>query len=189
MSAAVRRKPLRTLKLNADYRPLMTGPLDLVDPQEALKTVLRGGADIVETWPDLFFRSPSLTMPMPKTIALREYVNVHSAPKFCRQSVLLRDRYTCQYCGVRFVAADLSYDHVHPRSKGGKTVWGNIVMACYPCNYRKDQRTCKEAGMWPKHAPHEPTAHQLAQAALELLPNDIKQTWPDYLYWTAELEP
>lgn len=188
MAAAVERRSLRCLKLNADHRPIVTGPLDLVNVREALKTVLRGEAYVVEAWPDEFFRSPSVEMPAPKTIALREYKNVHAVPKFCRQSVLLRDGYRCQYCGASFTAAQLTYDHVHPRSRGGKTVWTNIVMACERCNALKRDKTCKEAGLVPLRMPKQPTAHELAQAVMEFLPNDVKMTWPEYLYWSAPLK-
>lgn len=42
----------------------------------------------------------------------------------------------CVYCG------DIGYviDHVMPYSKGGPTVKGNLVLACYSCNMRKGGR-------------------------------------------------
>jgi 5-methylcytosine-specific restriction endonuclease McrA len=179
----------RCLVLNSDHRPKSVWPLDVVDARDALKTVLRDGAYVVEAWPDAFFRSPSVAFPVPKTIALRDYVNVHAAPKFCRQSVLLRDRYRCRYCNERHDASDLTYDHVVPRSRGGRTEWSNIVMACATCNARKRDRTCQEAGMHPLGGhPRAPTSAELLRAGLELLPNDVRQTWPEYLYWHTELE-
>jgi 5-methylcytosine-specific restriction endonuclease McrA len=179
----------KTLVLNADYRPLPKWPMDIVTAREAFETVYRGAATVVEEWPDEFFHSPSAAFPVPKTIVLHEYVKVHGSPKFCRQSVLLRDRFRCQYCGKSFAAPHLTYDHVKPRSHGGRTVWANIVMACEDCNLRKRDHTCKEAGMWPITAPRAPTSAELLRAGLELLPNEVRQTWPEFLYWNVELKP
>jgi len=50
-----------------------------------------------------------------------QYAPINSAPKFCRRSILLRDRFRCQICGEKFDAADLIFDHVIPRSAEGKT--------------------------------------------------------------------
>jgi 5-methylcytosine-specific restriction endonuclease McrA len=131
MSAA-----LRTLVLNADYRPLCVWPLSFMTAQEAIKTVYRDRAAVVEEW-DAVFRSATKQIRVPKVIALRHYAPIDSAPKFCRRSILLRDRFRCQYCGEKFDAADLTFDHVIPRSAGGKTEWTNILTACVDCNGAK----------------------------------------------------
>jgi 5-methylcytosine-specific restriction endonuclease McrA len=51
---------------------------------------------------------------------------------------------------------ELNYDHVVPRIQGGKTIWENIVTACYPCNDRKGGRTPDQAGMKLRRAPYKP---------------------------------
>lgn len=51
-----------------------------------------------------------------------------------------RDRHTCAYCGGVFRHADLSRDHVLPRSRGGPDSWTNCVTACKPCNHAKGSR-------------------------------------------------
>ena len=35
---------------------------------------------------------------------------------------------------------DLTFDHVIPRSQGGKTNWTNVVAACRPCNFKKGKQ-------------------------------------------------
>ncbi len=60
-----------------------------------------------------------------------------------RRNVMHRDNYTCQYCGKK---SDLTIDHVIPRSRGGKDVWDNVVVACLRCNVTKGSRTPREAG-------------------------------------------
>lgn len=178
---------MKTLVLNSDYRPLRTWPLSLVDATEAISAIVRGRVDVVEEWPDQFFHSPSTKIAVPKTIALREYANLRGAPKFCRRSILLRDGYRCQYCGVEYPSDELTYDHVHPRSKGGQTNWLNIVMACIRCNALKRDKTCAQANLWPRQKPKQPTRYELLEAGLRLIPNDVREAWGDFLYWNAEL--
>lgn len=51
-----------------------------------------------------------------------------------------RDKYTCQYCLVKFESRDLTIDHVVPISKGGPTVDWNLVTACKQCNSEKSNK-------------------------------------------------
>lgn len=67
--------------------------------------------------------------------------------KFNRRNLFARDHNICQYCGKKFSTSDLSLDHVIPRSRGGTTLWENVVTACGPCNRRKGDRTPEEARM------------------------------------------
>ena len=78
--------------LNADYRPLSTCPLSIIAAQDAVSAIWRERVDVVEAWPDAFFRSPSTTIAVPKIVVLRHYAPVSGEPKFCRRSILLRDR-------------------------------------------------------------------------------------------------
>ena len=64
----------------------------------------------------------------------------------------------CQYCGVPH---DLTFDHVVPRSRGGRTTWENVVTACAPCNLRKGGRSPREAKMWPSQQPYRPSVADL----------------------------
>ena len=172
----------RTLVLNADGRPLCAWPLSLISAQDAVSAVWRDRAAVVEAWPEAFFRSPSVTLPVPKVVMLREYVPVGGDPKFCRRSILLRDRFRCQYCGEPFASPELTFDHVTPRARGGKTEWTNIVSACFRCNAAKADRRLR-----PLAAPRRPTNVELLRAGLEFLPNDVREDFGSWLYWTAEL--
>ena len=102
-----RRKSLpssyRTLVLNADGRPLSTYPLSIVCAQDAVSAIWRERAIVIENWQDAFFRSPTTTIAVPKVMMLREYAPISGEPKFCRRSILLRDRFRCQYCGEGIV--------------------------------------------------------------------------------------
>ena len=79
---------------------------------------------VVDVYPDVTIRAVNLEIPLPSVIALNEYAPVgHQRPAFTRRNVFLRDEYTCQYCKKRFHTADLSLDHVIPRSMGGILSW------------------------------------------------------------------
>ena len=184
----------RSLVLNADYRPLSTYPLSIIAAQDAVSAIWRERVDVVEAWPDAFFRSPSTTIAVPKIVVLRHYAAVSGEPKFCRRSILLRDRFKCCYCGEPFSSPDLTYDHVIPRSLGGKTEWTNIVTACLKCNARKADNLPNYSGrkaagqMRPLKDPRRPTNAELLRAGLEFLPNDVREDFGSYLYWNAELQ-
>ena len=64
------------LVLNADFHPLSTYPLSIVHARDAVQAVFRERVSIVETWPQAFFRSPSVSVAVPKVVALREYAPI-----------------------------------------------------------------------------------------------------------------
>lgn len=54
-----------------------------------------------------------------------------------RFKILLRDNFTCQYCGQKAPNVILHVDHILPSSKGGKTTEDNLRTACEDCNLGK----------------------------------------------------
>ena len=59
------------------------------------------------------------------------------AKRLWRRSIKEHFDYTCIYCGKSYDLSQLSIDHVHPRSKGGKDIASNAVCACTKCNQDK----------------------------------------------------
>jgi 5-methylcytosine-specific restriction endonuclease McrA len=182
------------LKLNADYRPLATYPLSLTTVRKAIEGLVKETMDVVEEWGGVF-RSPSASYPVPKVVVLRTYAPIYSEPKFCRRSILLRDRFRCQYCGQRFESHELTYDHVIPRAAGGKTEWDNIVSSCLKCNSLKADQLPNYSGrrgargsLRPLKAPRRPSTAELLRAGLEFLPTDLREDFGSFLYWNAELQ-
>ena len=173
------------LVLNADFRPLSYYPLSLWPWQETIKAVFLDRVDVVSTY-DQVVRSPSFEMPLPSVVALKSYVTQDRAPAFTRFNLFLRDAFSCQYCGH---GEELTFDHVIPRSRGGRTSWDNIVTACAPCNLRKGGRTPKEAQMPPARPARRPNAYELQELGRRFPPHHLHQSWMDYLYWDIELEP
>jgi 5-methylcytosine-specific restriction endonuclease McrA len=188
---------LQTLVLNADYRPLSTWPPSLWPPEDAVLAVIKDKVAVVETW-DAVFRSPSLTIAVPKVVALKQYVAIDAQPKFCRRTILVRDRFTCQYCGKRLPAEDLTFDHVVPRSAGGRTCWTNILTACVRCNALKGSEPANYSGrrgvassdrrLRPLKEPRRPTTAELLRAGIDCLPPRLVEDFGSWLYWSTELE-
>ncbi len=173
------------LVLNADFRPLSYYPLSIRPWQDVIKAVWQDRVDVVSVY-DKVVRSPSMEFQLPSVVSLKTYIDQDRSPAFTRFNVFLRDGFTCQYCGQ---AGELTFDHVVPRSHGGRTTWENIVAACPPCNLRKGGRTPQQAGMPIRHAPRRPNAWQLQDAGRRFPPDYLHNSWLDYLYWDIELEP
>jgi len=120
-----------------------------------------------------------------KRIALRDFVRQDRPPAFTRFNVFLRDGFACAYCGAH---DNLTFDHVVPRSRGGRTTWENIVTACSPCNLAKGSRLLKESHMDLRRRPFRPNNYELQGIGRKFPPNYLHETWMDYLYWDVELE-
>lgn len=120
-------------------------------------------------------------VPVPRVIQLLDYDKVpRPRVKFTRSNVYLRDRHRCQYCGHTASVADLTLDHVLPRSRGGRTTWRNIVVSCVPCNARKGDRRPEEAGMALLSEPRQPSWHP----ATSLRPAEHPHPeWMPFLAW------
>jgi len=141
----------RVLVLNATYEPI-----HVCSVRRAAVLLLKAKAEAVETG-DRLLHSERLELERPVVIRLVAYVrvprDVHRR-KITRKAVLARDAWTCQYCGRE--RAGLTVDHVIPRSRGGESVWENIVASCAPCNRRKGNRLPREIEMHPRTAPRVP---------------------------------
>jgi 5-methylcytosine-specific restriction endonuclease McrA len=172
------------LVLNADYRPLSYYPLSVWSWQDAVKAVYMERVEVIAQY-DQAVHSPSMEMRLPSVISLKEYVHQDRAPAFTRFNLFLRDGFKCSYCGA---PDDLTFDHVVPRSRGGKTTWENIVTACSPCNLKKGGRSLKEAHMNPRRAPRRPTMHELQAMGRKFPPHHLHESWLDWLYWDVVLE-
>ncbi len=150
---------------------------------EAVCLVFKGTVHVLEEYDDTV-SSTSLTMQIPSVLLLkRGGGQVKKGVKFSRINVFTRDRFTCQYCGNKKLMKDLNYDHVVPRSLGGKTVWENIVTACYPCNSKKAGRTPEQAGMKLRVPAIKPKSLPMVHPILNR--REIPDAWKPYLDLTT----
>jgi 5-methylcytosine-specific restriction endonuclease McrA len=176
------------LVLNADFRPLSYFPLSLWSWQDSIKAVVSDRVAVVSEY-DRVIHSPRHSLRLPSVIALKEFIPSARKPAFTRFNVFLRDRFSCQYCGEGFPTHDLTFDHVIPRSRGGRTTWDNVVTACSPCNLRKGSRMPNEVGMALLSRPGQPSTYLLRENGRAFPPNYLHESWRDFLYWDSELEP
>ena len=144
------------LVLNADFRPLSYYPLSLWPWQGVIKAVFLDRVDVVSTY-DHEVRSPSFAMRLPSVVSLKQYVTQDRPPAFTRFNLFLRDSFTCQYCHA---GEDLTFDHVIPRSRGGRTTWENIVTACARCNHQHQRITRRVRPLAPTRLSDRERAHR-----------------------------
>jgi 5-methylcytosine-specific restriction endonuclease McrA len=175
------------LVLNADFRPLSYFPLSLLTWQEAVKAVVTDRVNVVNEY-DQVVHSPSIEFRLPSVISLKKFVPQARKPAFTRFNVFLRDRFACQYCSTALPSHELTFDHIVPRSRGGRTTWENVVTACAPCNLKKGGRQSSECRMIPKRKPIQPTIWQMQENGRMFPPNFLHESWRDFLYWDTELE-
>ena len=175
------------LVLNADFRPLSYFPLSLWSWQDAIKAVVLDRVNIVSL-SDRMVHSPRISVRLPSVISLKEYIPASRRPAFTRFNVFLRDSFACQYCGESFPTPELTFDHVIPRSKGGRTTWENVVTCCHICNLIKGNRLPRQCGMIPLSPPFQPTVYELQENGRLFPPNYLHESWRDFLYWDTELE-
>lgn len=116
--------------------------------------------------------------------------------RFSRQNVFLRDDYQCQYVDCKTTAQwmkthgtkklpahMLTFDHVLPRSRGGKTIWTNIITSCQDCNCKKDDQTPSEANMTLLKQPDFPNKLPIVHSKIR-----TPSEWRDFVYFNVELE-
>jgi 5-methylcytosine-specific restriction endonuclease McrA len=110
-------------------------------------------------------------------IRLVKYVRVPRAiqRKISRRALFARDGWRCVYCGSS--SGRLTLDHVVPRSRGGESVWENVVTACSPCNLRKGNRLLEESGLKLHRLPRPPAPVLFIHLATPSIPSE----WHQYL--------
>ena len=161
----------QVLVLNASYEPL-----NVCSVRRAHVLVWKGKAEILESLPK-GLRSATDTYPWPHVIRLVQYVRVPRAiqRKISRRALFARDGWRCVYCGTS--SGRLTLDHVVPRSKGGESIWENVVTACAPCNLRKGDRSLEQVGMALKTQPRPPQPVLFIKLAAPRIPHG----WTPYL--------
>ena len=161
----------QVLVLNASYEPLNVCSL-----RRAHVLVFKGKAEVIEEL-DTPLRSATATFAWPHVIRLTTYVRVPRTVqrKISRRALFARDGWRCVYCGSS--AGRLTLDHVVPRSRGGHSVWENVVTSCAPCNLRKGNRLLEEVAMTLNVPPRPPAPVLFISLAAPRIPD----RWQPYL--------
>lgn len=172
----------QTLMLSQGYEPIK-----VVSWQRAITLLSLGKVEVIEEY-DREVRSTSIVIKVPAVVRLLNAFRRHKKPvRFSRINIYGRDRFRCQYCGNKITMGTGTYDHVVPKTQGGRTSWTNIVTACEPCNSRKGGRTPVQASMRLRTRPIQPK--WVPVMAVQVSQTSAPDAWRDYLYWTGEIEP
>lgn len=164
------------LVLNASYEPI-----NICAARRALVLVLKGVASAEEV-AQQHLHSQRNNLALPSVIRLLEYRRIpHQTRALSRKNILMRDKYTCQYCAKVLNSGDLTLDHVIPRSRAGETTWENLVACCHRCNNRKGNRTPEEANMKLLRAPRPFSLHTSRHLMRLLAKSD--ERWKKYLFY------
>lgn len=158
------------LLLNASYEPLR-----VVSFRRAVALVLQEKATPVSTCADDYIVSAggNVVMERPDVIRLNYYVKIpyKAQVPLNNRAVLNRDRFTCGYCGNHAT----TIDHVHPKSKGGKHEWSNVIAACRRCNGTKADKLLSDLGWELPYIPGPPEARTWIVLAQK--PRDSWDQW------------
>lgn len=135
-----------------------------------------------------FVRTVSFEIEVPRIIRLLGFDRApKQGVKFNRRNIFARDHGRCQYCGKKCSTADLTLDHIVPRSQGGRSTWENIVCACMDCNVRKGGRTPEQAHMKLVKKPIKPKTSPMLTLKLGNPKYQSWQTFLDNAYWSVEI--
>lgn len=160
----------RVLLLNASFEPIRA-----LGMTRAMVLLIQGKAEYIATVPDEFIFSAHDVYEKPSVIKLNYMVKIPYTAKVAlnRRAVMARDAGVCQYgCGRRAT----TIDHVHPRSKGGKHIWTNVVACCTKCNAKKADHMLEDTNFVLMRPPAVPDSSiWLAKYAFD------HPEWEDYL--------
>lgn len=199
-------------------------PISTVSVQEALKMLFGGWLDdrgkeqpkarvldptdwqtyTWETWSQLrprddepfVIHSARSAYRVPEIIIATRYKYIpKNQLNFNRRNLLKRDQSTCQYCGKKLEGDTWTVDHILPRALGGKSTWGNCVIACIRCNQKKANKTLEKSGLKLLRKPAKPGLEIIANNPVKIKSWDIffgKKTFEDVIseaYWEVPLQP
>jgi 5-methylcytosine-specific restriction endonuclease McrA len=144
--------------LNADY-----SFLNVVEWKRALRLVVSNKVKVLSYSNRSIRCAQGLVMRVPAVMRLIKLIRsvYRSRVPFSKRNVLIRDDFSCAYCGVYH--ARMTIDHIIPRSQGGASSFENCVACCRNCNIIKGNRTPTQAGMYLRKRPYQPTISEFTR--------------------------
>ena len=148
--------------------------LNVIDWKKAVALVESGKAVQPYSFSKTYkIKTPKGTYPLPVALILLRYVlSPHQSHLPTRKNIFKRDKWTCQYCGIKTKnSKNLTIDHVTPRSRGGDSSWPKLTPSSAPWNSKKGNKKPKECNMPLLSKPRKPKhlEMQLAAVTVELL--------------------
>jgi len=165
-----------TLVLNADGQPYSVLPLSTISWQESIKYLILEKVHVLEWYDEWMVSSPTWETRVPAVVMIKKYIKKNSNVRFSKYNVMLRDNFSCQYCGIDLTLSTATMDHVLPVSKGGPTTFENVVTSCQPCNTAKGDKLFPQ----PNKIPSRPSYYELIKNKESL---DMKIKHPSWSKW------
>lgn len=150
--------------LNADYTFL-----NMVNWKRAMCLISKGKVQILKHSEKIVRTAEGIAVKIPAVMRLIKLIRtlyINRVP-FSKKNVLVRDGFSCGYCGNRHVK--LTIDHIVPKSRGGDTTFENCVSSCRSCNNQKGGRTPSEARMYLKVKAYQPTIAEFLRLKVKKL--------------------
>lgn len=163
---------MSTLVLNASFEPL-----SIVSVRRAITLIASGKAVSVND-SEQVLRYANGEFKAPYVIQRTTYAQVPFQKRmpFSRRWILIRDNFSCAYCGKY---AD-TIDHVHPRALGGKNSYENCVAACKKCNNKKGSRTLESMGWTLSKEPKAPSPRMFLHHKMKANAH-LRAIWEPYI--------
>lgn len=149
--------------------------------RKAIKHIYKEKTDVLASWEnDFLYFGENSKIEYPAILRLknpikRNYYNT----SFNRPAIIKRDNARCQYCNKKLTAAQITIDHIVPRSQGGQNTFVNCVVACHSCNNSKGDRTPDKAGLTLIKTPINPVFSSIRYSLESNEP--WHPDWNDYL--------
>lgn len=163
-----------SLLLNATFEPI-----SVIPATRAITLLVNDEAFSLDD-SDTIFHSQHMSVAVPYVLTLKNYVNKSvyaTTAKFSKRGVLVRDNFTCAYCGNY---AD-TIDHVIPRKDGGLSTYDNCVAACKSCNHKKGHKSLTQMNWTIGEELKAPSP--LAKMLSRSLKNESQfNAWSKYIY-------
>jgi 5-methylcytosine-specific restriction endonuclease McrA len=165
----------QTLVIDRDFQPIM-----IINWQKAFCLIFTGKAEVIKESDSRLIHSSYKVFKFPTVIQIFTRVNYSVRVTLNRWSIFARDNFSCAYCGVVQTKKELSLDHIHPVSKGGKSSWENLITACQKCNQKKSDKTAEEAGLKMRLKPYRPVWSPSFMMSVYQI-KTINDDWKDFL--------
>lgn len=154
--------------LNADY-----SYLNSISWRRAICLLTKGKAEVLKYTEKVISNfEKTIVIKIPAIMKLIKIIRILYKIKvpFSKKNVIIRDGFKCAYCGLE--SKNLTIDHILPKSRGGESSFENTVASCKPCNAKKGNKSCQEAGMFPKTRAYQPTISEFLNIKLKKLGAD-----------------
>jgi 5-methylcytosine-specific restriction endonuclease McrA len=179
------------LLLNANGLPISMVPLSVITWQKAMYLIFLEKVEVIKEYTDWTVSSQHKDWKVPSIVIMTQQVHWQKELKYSRANVFLRDDFTCQLQYTsrckdqkgKTKLAELTLDHVVPRSSGGKTAWVNVCTSCKECNAAKGANHT----ILPMKVPKKPGYYEILKKR-KTLPIYIRdEEWKYYIGWPEDL--